>query len=118
VQFLALGDLYEGQQHSAHFAHDLVHFVEAHLVHGVVDGDHLFLLVLVQFYLFQHVDRVFLFLALQEYLAGDDRVQQVLEVFLRFGSAQEEVLFELFVVFVHVLLVDFGRGEGQLPAVY
>lgn len=91
--------------------------VELHLI-GLGPHDYLlFLLVLVELHLLQDINGVLLLLGLDEDPAGDDAVQQVLEVFLGLAGPGEEVLLELVVVLVGVLLVDLHGGEGELSAV-
>lgn len=77
----------------------------------------LFLLILVELHLLEDVYCVFLLLGLNEHPAGDDAVEQVLEVFLGLAGPGEEVFLELVVVLVGVLLVNLHGGEGELAAV-
>ena len=91
--------------------------VELHLIGLGLHYDLFFLLVFVELDLFEDVDGVLLLLGLDEDPAGDDAVEEVLEVFLGLAGPGEEVFLELVVVLVGVLLVDLHGGEGELAAV-
>ncbi len=91
--------------------------VELHLICLLSDYDLLLNLVLVYLYFLQNVDGVLLLLGLDEDLAGDDAIEQVLQMFLGLAGAHEEVLLEFVIELVEVLLVDLEGGEGELSAV-
>lgn len=91
--------------------------IELNLIGLALHDYLLFLLVLIELHLLQDINGVFFLLGLDEDPAGDDAVQQVLEVLFGLAGPGEEVLFELVVVLVGVLLVDLHGGEGELSAV-
>jgi hypothetical protein len=106
-QFLRFGDVNKSKQNCAHSAHNFVSLVEQYLIYLRPHDYLLLLLVLVDLHLLEDINCVFFLLRLQKHPAGNDRVQQVLEVFLGLAGPLEEVLLKLVVVFIIVLFVYF-----------
>lgn len=117
VELLPFGDFDETQKGRTHLAHDLMLLVEADPVIFSHHSKLLLLLILIELHLLQDVDCVLLLLGLDEDPAGNDAVQQILEMLLGLASPREEIFLELLIILVVVLLVDFHGREDELSAV-